>query len=435
MIKNRLIMIVVTLLITQTLFGGDFKVGGEIKTTSSFNQLGGVSTDVYGLTALENNWALGTWALGNTGNSTAANLNFQNSWTSQMGIEAKSFITLKSQPTVLATDWGAANLQLTNAHIEMQGFMFSPGATIWAGLNEDYRGIHILEFGYRKFSGLGFGLKGYRIGDASIDLNFYNIMDSKTNTFVDEDNPKMESFYNTMTLQTKVAMPISLGNLEVEVAGHIVPSAEEYPGIVDNNKAYSGIQGGVYLNIPKFFVIDNGYTEWAIQAGYGLPTGNNLGQSHFWSQGNKEAFSARAVYSGLLDTPEFQIMSAAAFQYDIDINQDGESRMMLTAGARPIYQLDRNFALMAEYGFEYINDQTLEAVSNSEKLEGSLHKGTAAFVITLDEGFWARPQIRIFATYTTWDPELNSEIGPSHSTFGDEENMAINFGINMEAWF
>lgn len=439
MVKNRLIILAITFFVTQALFSGEFKVGGEIKTTSSFNKLGGVSTDVFGLSALGDKWALGTWALGNTGNNTSADLNFENSWTSEMGVVAKSFITVKSSHVPIATDWSAANFQLTDAHLEMQGFMFSPGATIWAGLDEDYSGVHINGLGYRKFSGLGFGLKGYRIKDISLDMNFWNI--STIQTYTDKDNAYLQPYFNTMALQIKGETEIPLGKLGIEVAGHYVPNGSDYYEDGDNT-ATSGVQGGLYLNIPSFFTSDKGYTEWVLQTGYGLSAGNDLGQTNFRIPGNQDAISTRFIYSGLINTDKYQIMSTAAAQYDLDINTNGDTRLTMTVGARPSYQLSRNFALMAEYGLEYINDTSSAGLTEEDNLTGILHKVTGAYVITLDSGFWARPQLRLFATFTTWDSELNSEIlaidnlnAPKHSTFGDDENMALNFGINVEAWF
>lgn len=436
--KNRVLLLIITLVSTQALFSSESTVGGEINTTSSFNQRGGVSTDIYGLGQIKVDnktlWALGTWDLGNTGNKIATNVNFQNSWTSEMGIVAKSFVTLKAE-NYLAIDWSAANFQLTDAHLEMQGFMFSPGATVWGGLTEDYSGVHINGLGYRKFSGLGFGIRGYRVGDTSIDLNFYDVMNSMPAKYIPEDNPNAQSLYNMMTLQTKAAIPIFLGTLEVELAGHIVPDGEKYARVIRTDEAVQGIQGGIFLETPKFFKLDSGNTKWGVQVGYGLPTGKNLGQSHFWDAGYNKTLSTRVIYSGLLDTEKFQIMSTIAFQYDKDINEDGDSRTMLSAGARPILQLKRNIALMSEYGLEYIKDLSLSGASNTEELEGILHKATLAIALTLDKGFWARPQFRLFTTFSTWDKELNSVFMPEYTTFGDDKNMAIKFGINMTAWY
>ena len=112
-------------------------------------------------------------------------------------------------------------------------------------------------------------------------------------------------------------------------------------------------------------------------------------------------------------------------------------------GARPVYQINRNFAVIGEYGLEYLYDETRKGAKGAEVLSGLLHKGTVAAAVTLDKEFYARPEIRLFATYATWDPELNglsinydwNNPIKADSAFGDERNMSVLFGISIEAWF
>lgn len=434
MLVKRLLIIVLSISISSTVFA-EVKVGGEIKTTSAFNKLGGVHTDQYSITNL------GVWALGNQGNGVNANFNFKGSMTSQTGIVANSNVTIKSNKIPYSTDWTSADFQLTNAHISMQGFIFSPGATVWAGIDEDLKSIHILDWVYRKFSGLGFGMKNYRLGDLSFDINLYDSMRSGQEsdiTYNEDTNPDLGGYYHIMTLQSKLMYPLPFGNLEFEVAGHYVPSSEEYQRIIDEERATNGVQAGLYLHTNKFFNIDSGYTEWAIQAGYGLPTSERLGQSMYMEQNHMDAISARVVHTGLYDSSDFQIMTAAAAQYDMNIDADDNTRLSLTAGARPVLQFDRNMALMGEYGFEYLKDTSLSGATNDEYMEGTMHKVTGALAITLDSGFWSRPQIRLFSTFVTWDPELNGISNPMDvdiTTIGEDRNMAVSFGINMEVWY
>ncbi|MEO9701607.1 carbohydrate porin, partial [Marinobacter alexandrii] len=51
-------------------------------------------------------------------------------------------------------------------------------------------------------------------------------------------------------------------------------------------------------------------------------------------------------------------------------------------------------------------------------------------------GFWNRPEIRVFASYSTWDDELDNYAGGD--ALGEDSDFASSqwtFGTQMEIWF
>jgi len=77
-------------------------------------------------------------------------------------------------------------------------------------------------------------------------------------------------------------------------------------------------------------------------------------------------------------------------------------------GARPVYHFSKNFALQGDLGYR------IEPGDDNNVLQAAI-----APTITLDLGFWTRPQLRAFVSYV--DPE--------------DDDSEVNAGIQFEAWW
>lgn len=69
-------------------------------------------------------------------------------------------------------------------------------------------------------------------------------------------------------------------------------------------------------------------------------------------------------------------------------------------------------------------------------MEGNFSKLTIAPTFKPDVGgFWQRPELRAFASYTAWDDELNDF--STDDAFGQEGYTGgqWSFGVQAETWF
>ncbi|KPQ22570.1 MAG: sucrose porin ScrY, partial [Halomonas sp. HL-93] len=77
-----------------------------------------------------------------------------------------------------------------------------------------------------------------------------------------------------------------------------------------------------------------------------------------------------------------------------------------------------------------------QGYSDRNEVDGDYTKFTVAPTFKPDVGgFWKRPEIRLFATWSDWDDELNNY--STEDSFGTDEftGSQWTFGIQSEVWF
>ncbi len=105
----------------------------------------------------------------------------------------------------------------------------------------------------------------------------------------------------------------------------------------------------------------------------------------------------------------------------------------LTIGTRPIYHVNKNAAVALEYAYTNITDALPPAGTSTEWNDATLHKLTLAPQLTADKGYWARPQIRLFATYAMWNKEANGQVATGDVYDNDENGFST--GAQLETWW
>jgi maltoporin len=119
-----------------------------------------------------------------------------------------------------------------------------------------------------------------------------------------------------------------------------------------------------------------------------------------------------------------------------DLNLDNNSGMTwFSAGLRPQYSWNEYLATALEFGYERVDAQNNAGVN-------SMYKVTLAQMIQAGKGVWARPALRLFATWsdsdTQWERlnsfgEHNKYAAPVKSNRGSTEE--VTFGFNFELWW
>ena len=104
---------------------------------------------------------------------------------------------------------------------------------------------------------------------------------------------------------------------------------------------------------------------------------------------------------------------------DMSAGQDKLETMSVVV--RPMYKWDDNHKTIFEAGY---------AIDDNDGAENKFGKLTVAQAWSAGSSFWARPEIRVYASYLTADKDDNS------NTFdGGRSDDTFQFGVQAEAWW
>ena len=133
----------------------------------------------------------------------------------------------------------------------------------------------------------------------------------------------------------------------------------------------------------------------------------------------------------LMPDKRWAVMLNAIFQKEDGGDYDDRDRTWYSLGIRPYWFLDKNFRLLAEYGFDRTDDK-------SSDLKGNLHKLTLAGEVAADYGVWNRPVIRAFFTFAAWSDSFRGQVGSSGTNNPTECNTrtdCFSAGVQIEYWW
>ncbi|MGL5975866.1 MAG: carbohydrate porin, partial [Aeromonas sobria] len=108
------------------------------------------------------------------------------------------------------------------------------------------------------------------------------------------------------------------------------------------------------------------------------------------------------------------------------VDKDTTDIDTLSIVARPMYKWNDVMKTIVELG--YYKDNVEKTGSAKKSTDGT--KYTLAQAWSAGPGFWARPEIRVFASYVQQDDTFR----PS-TAGGLKEDNAWNFGVQAEAWW
>lgn len=290
-----------------------------------------------------------------------------------------------------------ANVVLREMWAGYQGF--GEGAfqnsTLWGGRRFYKRkDIHILDFyydNYTSYNGYGGGLENVNVGYGDVSVAGFNNNKDTVQTF----DARWEGI--------KLAE-----DLYGEIGGAYSITSGDATG--DDGAA-------IRVHVQKNNIF-GGYMKASIQHGYGAAWGFSADGSD-WASADRTL--TRFQVHGLASiTDKFDIFYVGLHQID---NDDGDLTHWTSFGVRPNYIINDNFSVALETGVDLVNTETQT---------NNLFKATLSGAYTFGKsGFWARPQLRAFATYGNWN-----EVGAiSNQANFDDDTQGTTFGLQFETWF
>jgi maltoporin len=122
----------------------------------------------------------------------------------------------------------------------------------------------------------------------------------------------------------------------------------------------------------------------------------------------------------------------------------GKTRDFVGVGFRPVYWLADNFAIQASGAWQYVSNVRGYSGINAFGTNGNMGIMTIAPTIKPRGGYFTRPELRIFATYSIWTHNLRGSTtpigeggntGPSSPPYNGNTNQGWLIGSQMEIWF
>ena len=97
------------------------------------------------------------------------------------------------------------------------------------------------------------------------------------------------------------------------------------------------------------------------------------------------------------------------------------------------YALYPHMTVAQNLAFEIGHDRAKDASGSGKWM--TLTKATIAPQLSLTRGFWARPVLRGFVTYATWNDEAKGGVNFLSNNVWADKNNGMTYGVQVEAWW
>lgn len=303
------------------------------------------------------------------------------------------------------------------------------GATLWAGKRFDKKNfdIHFLDSDVVFLAGTGAGFYDAQVTpDWKTSFSVYGrdfVVDDQTTSGVDVRGKSYIATSNNY-----------IGDWQVMLSGMRAKQNDvRYP-----ERATTGYHGLLAYHAPSFYGVANGFSKTGVLYGNGLGAQVKV----LGGQGSllDDAEAVRVFTMGVTDlNANWKIAPALMAEVSKDRFNKGDDYKWATANVRLVNSINQNFAMTYEGSVQYMDlDSTFSSAS------GNFYKLTVAPTFKLDTGggFFARPELRLFASYLAWDKDLNGfsydsaqdpDGGFGNTRFNDDSKWLL--GAQMEVWF
>jgi maltoporin len=325
----------------------------------------------------------------------------------------------------------AQTVKTEQMYIEARNMDFMPNATFWAGTRFYGRAdVHIVDTFFVNMSGTGGG----------IDIGLGGKPDTAATgptlgvAFFRSDN-------NNNTGSNGFPTTVSSGASSVGTPGSRINvdfrDLTIFPG---SRLRFTGVYTKGDFNVSALTPV--GGTDGfggSVQWNWDIPSigGSNV----VWVQYAQGSAYANMGFGGLTDpssTKTQRIIESVTWQLGNFGGQGiiGYTEHKSTAGSvkytslggRGSWAFTNNFKLVGELGYDKVNQ--VSGLPNTD-----MWKLTVAPTVAFDRGFWARPEIRLYGTYGSWNDGANTASGPTgYGDLGNKKN-AFTYGIQGEVWW
>ncbi|MFT7683589.1 MAG: maltoporin [Moritella dasanensis] len=331
--------------------------------------------------------------------------------------------------------WEDGDFNVAQFNVQATGlFASDKEATLWAGKRYYQRkDIHITDFYYLNTSGgAGGGIENVSVGPGKLSAAWMLDDGSQKNDadeygyVTDPDNPNDEPVWGVIG---KKSESVNGHIFDVRYAGLNLWSdaslelAAVYNFANESEGQNVKADDGVMLTAILQQGLSNGFNQTVLQYGtssYGAQMAD-LGSGAWFDRSSEQndATGYRVINWGVVSFGDnIEVGHQLMYANSADVGLAKEEHELFSAVVRPMYKWNQNMKTILELG-------VFSESQGSTDSGGS--KATIAQAWSMGESFWARPEIRVFASYLTDDE--GTTMGSSK---GDSD---YSIGMQVEAWF
>lgn len=389
----------------------------------------------------------------------------QNDWEEDPGDGSGSNSDAISQNRSLNTNpYRDSVVSVREANAQYKGIIpGQPRSNLWAGKRFYQRhDIHMADFYYWDLSGPGVGLEYWTVGPGDLSLAWVRNTDGPWANGLGDD------FWDITGVRPNVinnVLSVRYANLETNKDGKLElglewGSADLTDGqknvlIYDSNQNL--VRKGFKSESGWFLTAEHTQSNWLGSAasfnkligqyatGSMASTGNN--NTHSTSFSNID-YMWRILDHGTFEINDRIEMMYAAWYESKKANDGGGQKDWFSIGVRPIYRWSDTMNTALEIGYDNVNYKDGWGGPDSDGRR-DLTKVTLAQEWQAGPSIWARPVIRLFATYANWNSRNSPNIpvggcvNPGNSDWQAvtpgildcDETDGVTFGAQMEAWW
>lgn len=336
-----------------------------------------------------------------------------------------------------SNDWEStenddAKFALRQFNVQAKGFLgFAPEATLWAGKRYYQRkDIHISDFYYLNISGAGAGIEGIEAGPGKLSLAWVRndrndgVQDGDPSTGQTPDAGNDGGALNVNTLDIRYAgIPLWEG-ASLELIGNAALLNETDQASQAAKDAKNGFMGTAELTVG----LSGGFNKTVVQYG----TEGYSKTFAFYGDGSWYGAEAKSGASGyrLINWGVSEVGQNVEFGHQLVYGVgegmwDGQDKWTTySAVVRPMYKWNDNMRTILEAGYSQ-DDNDGSKTTNS--------KFTIAQAWSAGSSFWARPELRVYASYLNQDEDGKSD--GSYKFNGGESKSQMQVGVQVEAWW
>lgn len=312
-------------------------------------------------------------------------------------------------------DWESTSPAFREMNVQGKNLIAAlPGANLWAGKRFYQRhDVHMIDFYYWDISGPGAGLE-------NIDLGFGKLSAAVTrdtegggsSAFIDGETKTKDTNNDIFDLRLANLTTNTDGTLELGVDYGRANTADGY------ELADDASENGVLLTAEHTQSMMNGFNKFVVQYGTDAMTSWNNGHAQGASVNNNGSMVRVIDHGAISLNDKWDLMYVGLYQ-DTDLDNDAGSTWY-SAGVRPMYKWTPIMSTQLEAGYDHVKDQATDETNKQYKV-------TLAQQWQAGNNQWARPAIRLYATYAKWDEKFSA------GTPADDNQ--VTFGAQFEAWW
>lgn len=322
-----------------------------------------------------------------------------------------------------------ATLGFPVLYVDIENIPWLGGGTAWAGTRYYKReSVYISDFFYWNPSGVGGGVEDIHLGkDLRLSYGVFAVDGEPTSGGNSSPMPLQIDLGFRNDLQLRGIRPYKSGEFRVGFQ-YIADYSDHDDPVTKKSVTHSG-WGATLQHVQELLGGDNKLT---FQYGRGGGTGfGTLARFYYpdFSLKHDIAELRMRVVDVLTVQPVPWLGGQAAFVYQHDKLDNGQTTNWMSAGARLTWAPLKNAKLIGEVGWDHVTK------SNGADPQ-MLTKLTIAPALTTDRGFMSRPEIRVFYTWATWNETARTAHVDSADVYLNTTFLSgSTFGLQGETWF